>query len=149
MSNKSTPEGRIAGECLAGRVRTLNRVVTAIYDESLRPYQVRTSQMNVLVAIAALGKARAADICHRLKLEKSTLSRDLDRLIERGWVLATSNGGRSQVLEATEAGRALIEKLLPVWEVAQERVREVLGATLAAEIYKAADRLRSADADDT
>ncbi|QJX00941.1 MarR family winged helix-turn-helix transcriptional regulator [Frigoriglobus tundricola] len=149
MNSNTTPESRIAGECLAGRVRALNRVVTAIYDESLRPYQVRTTQMNVLVAIAAMGKARAADICHRLKLEKSTLSRDLDRLIERGWVLATSNGGRAQVLEATEAGRALIETLLPVWEVAQERVREVLGATLTKEIYKTTDRLRSSDRDDT
>ena len=105
--------------------------------------------MNVLVAIAAMGKARAADVCRRLKLEKSTLSRDLDRLIERGWVLATATGGRAQALEITAAGRALIEKLLPVWEVAQERVREVLGAELTKEIYNASDRLRANDAEDT
>jgi DNA-binding MarR family transcriptional regulator len=149
MKNDVTPECRIAGECLAGRVRALNRVVTGIYDEALRPYKVRTSQMNILVAIAAMGQTRATDVCRKLKLEKSTLSRDLDRLLALGWIKTTPSGGRTQLLEATDAGRDLIEKLLPVWEVAQERVRDVLGATLTKEIYAAADRLRTADASET
>ncbi len=110
------------------------------------PHKVRVSQMNVLVAIAALGKTRATDVCRLLRLDKSTLSRDLDRLLARGWVLATPGNGRTQQLKVTDAGRALLEKLLPVWESAQERVREVLGVPLTREIYKAADRLRAADA---
>jgi len=64
-------------------------------------------------------------------------------------VVATPGGGRTQQLEVTDAGRALIEKVTPAWERAQERVREVLGATLTKEIYKAADRLATADADET
>ena len=140
-------ECRIAGECLAGRVRVLNRVITGIYDVALRPHNVRVSQMNVLVAIAALGPVRATDVCRRLRLDKSTLSRDLDRLLARGWVRATPGVGRTQDLEATAAGRALIKTVMPAWEVAQERVRGVLGAALTKGIYAAADRLRTADLD--
>jgi DNA-binding MarR family transcriptional regulator len=147
MRNDTTPEGRIAGECLAGRIRVLSRVVTGIYDDALRPHKVRVSQMNVLVAVAAMGPVRAADVCRRLRLDKSTLSRDLDRLLDRGWVRATPGAGRSQDLEATPAGRAMIRKVLPAWEEAQARVREVLGAALTKGLFEMADRLWAADGD--
>jgi DNA-binding MarR family transcriptional regulator len=147
MRDDTTPESRIAGECLAGRVRVLNRVVTGIYDDALRPYKVRVSQMNILVAIAAAGPVRATDVCRQLKLDKSTLSRDLERLLARRLVRAMPTDGRAKELEATYAGRALIEKVMPAWEIAQERVREILGAALTKGIYDAANRLGAVDSD--
>ena len=148
MKKDVTPESRMAGECLAGRVRVLNRVITGIYDDALRPYLVRVSQMNVLVAITALRQPRAADVCRRLRLEKSTLSRDLERLIARDWVRATPGGGRTQQLEVTAAGRALLGKLLPAWEAAEERVRALLGAPLTKAIVTAVDRLLATESDE-
>jgi len=147
MGKDTPPERRIAGECLAGRVRVLNRVVTGIYDDALRPHGVRVSQMNVLVAVAAMGPVRAADVCRRLRLDKSTLSRDLDRLLEQGLVRSTPAGGRTHHLEATPAGRALIKKVTPAWEEAQARVREILGTALTRGLIEAAERLRLADED--
>src|SRR5947199_10834639 len=126
MRDDTPPECRIAGECLAGRVRVLNRVVTGIYDAALRPHNVRVSQMNVLVAVAAMSPVRAADVCRGLRLDKSTLSRDLDRLLARGWVRATPADGRARHLEVTPAGRALIRTVTPAWERAQARGREGL-----------------------
>jgi DNA-binding MarR family transcriptional regulator len=146
MRDDTPPECRIAGECLAGRVRVLNRVVTGIYDAELRPHEVRCSQLNVLVAVAAMGPVRAADVCRRLRLDKSTLSRDLDRLLERGWVRATPGAGRGQDLEVTAAGRALIRKVAPAWEAAQAQVHDLLGAALAKGICDVAERLRGDDA---
>jgi DNA-binding MarR family transcriptional regulator len=142
-----TAESRIAGECLAGRVRVLDRVVTGIYDDALRPHKVRVTQLSVLVAIAARTEARAADVCRRLRLDKSTLSRDLDRLLDRGWVRATPGARRVQELEVTAAGRALIKKVVPAWEAAQARVRDILGAALTKGIAEAVERLRAADFD--
>jgi DNA-binding MarR family transcriptional regulator len=147
MRDDSPPECRIADECLAGRVRVLNRVVTGIYDTALRPYKVRISQTNILVAVAALGPVRATDVCRWLKLDKSTLSRDLDRLLARRLVRATPTEGRTKELEATAAGRALIEKVMPAWEIAQERVRDILGTALTKGIFDAASRLQAADSD--
>src|SRR5258707_48527 len=115
MRDDATPESRIAGECLAGRIRVLSRVVTGIYDDALRPYDVRVSQMNILVAVAVMGPVRATEVCGQLRLEKSTLSRDLDRLLARGWVRATPGAGRTRHLEATRAGRALIRRVQPAW----------------------------------
>lgn len=145
MPDETPHECRIASECLAGRVRVLNRVVTGIYDDALRAHNVRISQMNVLVAVAAMGPVRAAEVCRRLRLDKSTLSRDLDRLLERGWVRATPAAGRGQELEVTPVGRALIERVTPAWEEAQRRVHELLGPELARGLFAAMDRLRAAE----
>ncbi|MDB5309589.1 MAG: MarR family transcriptional regulator [Gemmataceae bacterium] len=147
MQNDTHPECRIAAECLAGRVRVLNRVVTGIYDDALRPHRVRVSQMNVLVAIAAMGPVRAADVCRELRLDKSTLSRDLDRLLDRGWVRTTPADGRVKHLEATPTGRALIKKVMPAWEEAQKRVHEILGPELARRIFDVVDGFQAADFD--
>ena len=41
---------RIGRECLAFRVRMLNRMITAIYDEALAGAGLKASQFNLLVA---------------------------------------------------------------------------------------------------
>ena len=62
---RSTPEllDRIACDCIAVRVRLINRVITALYDEAMRPHGLRVSQGNILVAVARRGEARPAEIC--------------------------------------------------------------------------------------
>ena len=49
---------KIAGECIAVRLRMLNRVITNIYDNALRPLDLKVSQMNILVAAAKVGTVR-------------------------------------------------------------------------------------------
>ncbi len=51
---------RVASDCIAARVRLINRVVTAIYDDALRPHGLRVSQGNILVAVGRKGQARPA-----------------------------------------------------------------------------------------
>ena len=41
----------IAGQCLAVRVRLLNRTITAIYDDALRPLGLTVGQLNILVVV--------------------------------------------------------------------------------------------------
>ena len=50
----------IAGACIAVRLRLLNRVVTNLYDDALRPLGLKMSQLNILVATARIGVARTA-----------------------------------------------------------------------------------------
>lgn len=124
----SRPLDRIAGDCIAVRVRLINRVVTAIYDEALRPLGSRVSQMNILVAVARMGEARPADICRALRLEKSTLSRDVEVMKARGWLESDPpTGGRNQVLRITPAGRDLLARAGPAWESAQAEARRLIG----------------------
>src|SRR3954449_13050615 len=70
----------VAGECVAVRLRMLNRVITNIYDNALRPLDLKVSQMNILVAAAKMGTARPTEVCQYLHLDVSTLSRNVERM---------------------------------------------------------------------
>jgi DNA-binding MarR family transcriptional regulator len=119
---------RIASDCIAVRVRLINRVVTAIYDEALRPFGFRVSQGNILVAVARIGEARPGDICRLLRLEKSTLSRDVEVMKEKGWLESDPPaGGRNQVIRVTTAGLDLLARSRPAWESAQSEARLLIG----------------------
>lgn len=116
----------IAQSCLAVRLRAISRRVSTIYDEALRPYGVKVSQLNVLVAIGATGGASPSRLAAHLSLEKSTLSRNVDKLVDRGWV-HVEGSGRGQHLTLTPDGTALLTAALPAWRRAQAQVERQLG----------------------
>src|SRR5690348_8334744 len=118
----------IAAECLAVRVRALNRAVTALYDEALRPHGLRVGQLNLLVAVARLGTARPGDLCRILQMDKSTLSRDVEVMRRNGWLeVGDSADARARPLRLSPEGRALLERVVPAWRWAQEQARKLIG----------------------
>src|SRR5438309_324045 len=76
----------IARECIAVRARLLNRVITKIYDDALRPLGLKVSQANILVAAWKLGVVNPLTLCERLHLDASTLSRNVERMRAKGWL---------------------------------------------------------------
>ena len=119
-----TPAEVIARDCIAVRVRALNRAVTALYDEALRPHGLRVGQLNLLVAVARAGTARPGDLCRILRMDKSTLSRDVEVLRRNGWLeVDESAGGRARPLRLTAAGQGLLETVLPAWGEAQAKAK--------------------------
>jgi DNA-binding MarR family transcriptional regulator len=132
MSNDRTTSesaaAQVARECLAVRVRLLNRVITRIYDDALRPLGVTVNQMNILAVLENLSEAQPGDLCRVLHMEKSTVSRNVERMLRHGWLSEKPGADARCVLLATTAeGRALLKKALPLWGKAQEQVRELLG----------------------
>jgi DNA-binding MarR family transcriptional regulator len=118
----------IARSCLAVRVRMLNRVITNLYDEALRPLGLKVSQLNILVVTAKLGTARPAEVCDILLLDPSTLSRNVERMQAHGWLeVVADSDRRAQPFRLTAAGRALLKRAMPLWEQAQQRAAELLG----------------------
>src|SRR3954451_10321319 len=132
----------IAGACLGGRLRTLTRAVTALYDEALRPHGLRVGQLNLLVAVARMGTARPGDLCRFLRMEKSTLSRDVELMRRNGWLeVDGSSDRRARPLRISAAGRALLEAVVPAWRQAQERADAMLGVEATSAIRRAVDGL--------
>ncbi len=130
----------IASQCLAVRIRLLNRTVTHIFDEALRPLKVKVSQLNVLMVVAKLEPISPGNVARRLSMEKSTLSRNVDRMRTRGWLkVSEGDSGRKQILELGPAGRKLIEKSLPFWKKAQAQTEAMLGQRGTRSIHRAAN----------
>jgi DNA-binding MarR family transcriptional regulator len=138
---------KIAGECIAVRLRMLNRVITNIYDNALRPLDMKVSQMNILVAAATMGAVRPLEVCEYLQLDVSTLSRNVDRMKARGWLeVVPDKDARSQPFRLTPQGRKLLEKAVPAWSEAQQQVKKVLGNGFLEQLNQATKRVSNGGA---
>jgi len=138
---------KIAGECVAVRLRMLSRVITTIYDNALRPLDLKVSQMNILVAAGKMGTARPVEVCEFLHLDVSTLSRNVERMRARGWLeVVPDEDGRAQPFRLTPQGRNLLEKAGPAWSVAQQQVKNVLGDAFVEQVYQAMKRVNKGGA---
>ena len=132
----------ISQTCIAVRLRLLNRVVTNLYDDALRPLGLKVSQLNILVVAAKLGLAQPAKVCDILHLDTSTLSRNVERMRAKGWLEAVpGEDARTQPFRLTARGRKLLEKAVPAWEKAQRQATELLGNEGITLLDKAAKRV--------
>jgi len=119
---------RMARECIGTRVRLLNRIVTKAYDDALRPLGLRTAQQIILVAISLMKTPTPTQIERRLSLEKSTVSRNVERMQRRGWVeFVSGEDGRSHHLKLTAKGDKLLRESTAAWEQVQKRMALLLG----------------------
>lgn len=140
---ENTAIDTIARSCIAVRLRLLNRVVTNLYDDALRPLGLKVSQLNILIVTAKLGLARPAQVCEILQLDASTLSRNVKPLQAHGWLEVVSDeDARAQPFRLTAQGRRLIEKAVPAWEEAQRQATELLGSEGIVLLDRAAGKLR-------
>ena len=116
-------------ECLFSRTRILNRVLTGIYDEELRSFGLKATQLNLLVAVARGGAIRRIDLGKRLHLDPSTLTRNLKIILSNGWIEEVLDGedGRGAPLQVTAKGRELLHHVVPSWRKAQDRTHKLIG----------------------
>lgn len=127
-------------ECLAFTTRRISRIITRLYDDALRPYGIKVSQFSLLAVLAMLGPTPAVELARRLDLEKSTLSRNLQRLQSADLVrVADSNG--TQGMELSPLGKKRLNEAMTAWRQIQERVQAILGRNTIAMLKRVSQRL--------
>jgi DNA-binding MarR family transcriptional regulator len=132
----------IARTCIAVRLRLLNRVVTNLYDDALRPLGMKVSQLNILVVTAKLGLVQPIKVCDLLHLDTSTLSRNVERMRAKGWLeVVPGEDARTQPFRLTTRGMRLLERAVPAWEKAQRKAAELLGDDGVALLARTAGKL--------
>ena len=86
-----------------------------------------------------------AEVCDRLQLDSSTLSRNVERMKAKGWLeVVADQDGRAQPFRLTPKGRRLLERAKPAWEKAQQKVKDLLGDDVVASLGVAVERIRAA-----
>jgi DNA-binding MarR family transcriptional regulator len=109
-------------------VRQLSRIITRVYDDALRPLGITASQFTLLTQLAQQDGITAVEIGHSLDIEKSTLSRNLKRLLNDGHITMDPPAGRrGRGLHLTPKGESVIQRGFPVWKDAQNRTIRVMG----------------------
>ena len=117
----------LINDCVCLKVRTAARAVTRVYDDALRPVGLRATQLSALVAVAASEAVSIAALSRLLGMDRSTLTRNLRPLEEKGLVALGPEGHhRSRTLSITSKGEQLVRKALPLWEKTQGRLRDEL-----------------------
>jgi DNA-binding MarR family transcriptional regulator len=132
MSESIEREARgVVATCLGYRTRKLARAVTRLYNDRLRPLGLNLTEMNLLAAIAAQGTVQPARLGRAMALEKSTLSRNSSRLVERGWVEVRDHpDGRGVLLAVTARGNEMLLRAVPAWEQAQQQAQSLVAEAL-------------------
>lgn len=122
-----TITAEIADGCYALRSRSLARAITRIYDDHLRPHGLTASQLTLLTVVG-LGVDRPVEIGRRLDMEKSTVTRSLQLMTERGWITSEPNRTRKRIT-LTAAGQDLVAASADAWRTATDKVAERLDRT--------------------
>ncbi|MEO1207442.1 MAG: MarR family winged helix-turn-helix transcriptional regulator [Pseudomonadota bacterium] len=117
-----------SSSCLATRVRQLSRIITRVYDDAMRPLGITASQYTLLAQLASRDGITAVEIGQELDIEKSTLSRNLKRLLALDMIIMDPPAGRrGRGLHLTPRGQATLRQAYPIWQDAQSRAMQVMG----------------------
>ncbi len=128
LANISEIAENTSAACLSTRIRQLSRIITRVYDDAMRPLGITASQFTLLTQLAQQDGITAVEIGHTLDIEKSTLSRNLKRLLALGLITMDPPAGRrGRGLHLTPKGEVVIQQGYPVWREAQTRTIRVMG----------------------
>lgn len=122
------PETAEPQGCTNLQLRQLMRRVSRHYDAEMSKIGLKTTQYSLLSHVVKLGPVRPSDLARAMKMEPSTLTRNLKPLITAGWVqLAAGADGRSRAVSITPLGRDKRSEARRRWKVAQESLNQALG----------------------
>ncbi len=131
---KKTPEFK---NCLGMRFRRLSRVVSNMYNEHLKHYGMDISLVNILFAVDSRLGVHQVEIGKSLILERSTLSRDLQKLKKLKLIDTVKvDGYRSLSLHLTRKGKALVARMKKDWAQLQLSIEDKIGDDLVNSITK-------------
>ena len=117
-----------ADQCIALRLRFLSRVITKIYDQALLPLDIKANQATMLLMLFIHGDSTPVELGKVLQMEKSTVSRNMDRLRKKGWIEITEKDqGPSRIIRVTPKGKELLAAMHVEWRKAQRKASGLLG----------------------
>lgn len=115
-------------QCMVSNSRMAARAITRRYDRLLRGRGITSTQLSLMASIRQSPDSTVSDLAERRGFERTTLTRNLDRLEQMQLIESRSvPKGNGRICTLTRKGRDLMEELVPVWREAQSELRAVLG----------------------
>ena len=143
MDTAVKPQG-----CTNLKLRQLMRRVAQLYDAEVGKTGLRGTQYSLLSYVARLGPIRPVDLAREMKIDASTLTRNLRPLIDGGWLRQDPGAdARSRLVSVTEAGREKRQEAQRRWRVAQEALNEKIGARRVVALHALLDECQHLLAD--
>lgn len=114
--------------CTSFKIRQLTRQVSQHYDAELSKTGLKTTQYSLLSNVAKLGPIRPGELAQAMRMDASTLTRNLKPLVDAGWLRVEAGPDeRSRSVTITDAGRAKRDEARRHWKAAQDKINRTLG----------------------
>ena len=127
----------IAKQCLAKHLRWSARIISNFYDQKMHHTGLHANQVTLLTVPYLAGPISINKMAEHLGLDRTTLVRNLKLIEQRGLVtIKPGQDLRTRIVTLTPAGQETLVAALPLWEEAQRKALETLGAQHA-ELVKA------------
>ncbi len=108
--------------CISGKVTRINRLTANIFRKYLHPFDITNSQTTILFILSKREALTQKELSEIAVLEKSTLNRNLKRLIDKQYL--TRNA--FPLIQITETGKQFVNDIIPEWEKAMTEIKALL-----------------------
>jgi DNA-binding MarR family transcriptional regulator len=126
--------------CTNFKLRQLSRALTRHYDAYVAGSGLKITQYSLLSYVVREGPIQPVALAHRMNLEASTLTRNLQPLLAQGWIeIGPGADARSRLISASDAGRAKQVAAQRAWKQAQLALNAKLGDARVARLHELID----------
>jgi DNA-binding MarR family transcriptional regulator len=109
--------------CIAGKVGRISRLTSNIFRKHLAKHDITESQLSILFITSKVKEITQKQISEFYYLEKSTVSRNLKRLVDKGYL----DQKQLPRIVITTAGLDFVTEVIPSWESAMKEIKKELG----------------------
>lgn len=130
--------------CINFNLRKAARAVTAIYDRSLAPVGITSTQFSIMIALAYYPEHSMSALSKFLVMDRTTLTKNLKPLMREKLIEpAAGEDRRQRLLKLSRKGLAVLDKAYPLWTAAQQQVSDVLGQDQMHGLYRTLHKVSS------
>ena len=114
--------------CKCIHLRKASNNLTKIYDSALIKVNLKITQFSTLKNIQKLGKTNIKDLSSELELDRTTVLRNIKKLIEMDLVsYKYENDDKNKIIQLTTIGKSKLREAIIVWEETQHKYIKALG----------------------
>lgn len=112
---------KVRDTCFCLHTQRAARALARRFDAAFRPLGLKSGQFSILMALNRPAPPKLGSVATLLAMDRTTLTANLKPLERRGLVESETDPAdrRGRLLKLTPAGRALLQKALPLWERTQ------------------------------
>ncbi|MEZ5833443.1 MAG: MarR family winged helix-turn-helix transcriptional regulator [Dongiaceae bacterium] len=129
--------------CAGWNSRLAARRITQFLDRELEGCGLSVAQLGLMAQIAIIADDTLGALAERMRLEQSTLSRNLRTLEAEGLIeiAVVESDLRRRAVWLTETGARRLEAAIPIWRKAHSKLAKTLSPMLARRLADEAEAL--------
>jgi len=110
------------------KLRKATRLVTQAYDVAMQSTGIKSTQFTLIATVNALGSPAITKLAEVMVMDRTTLSRNLKPLINKGLVIVGSEQDqRIRKISLTPEGKTLVSEAMPQWQQIQDTIVSRMG----------------------